>query len=134
MDGVSVIKALLAADAAVLALVPIDRIEAGILPPGTTLDAISIADVSQVDRKVLKPGATRHVTERVQVTALAATYPQLKAILRAAKHACDGFIGAIAGLTGVTVHFDSAGAYICDEASSIHMKSHDFKVGYTEVR
>jgi hypothetical protein len=74
------------------------------------------------------------VVERVQATAMAATYPELKAILRAAKAAAADFVGDVAGLSGVTVHTDAAGPDFQDEQSSIHMGSQDFIVGYSELR
>src|SRR5258705_13515570 len=103
MDGTAVIRALLVANADMLALVPEDQIIGGVLPAETPLDAIAITDISEVDRNVLSPGTTRHVTERIQVTGFAATYPQLKALLRAAKKACADFIGSAAGLVAGTV-------------------------------
>jgi hypothetical protein len=134
MDGVAVLRALLIADPAIAGLVPATRIAAGVLPQGTPLDALSIMRVSAGDRNIIKPGATRHVTERVQVTALAGTYPRLRALIKAVKAAAADYVGAVGGLSGVTVHTDSAGPDFMDEQNSIYMSSQDFAVGYTEVR
>jgi hypothetical protein len=134
MDGVAVLRALLSADTELVALVPAERIVAGALPVATSLGAISITSISRVDRNIAAPGATRHCIERVQVMALAATYPAVKAILRAAKAAAADFIGSSSGLSNVTVHTDSAGPDGMDEQSSIHMQSQDFIVGFTETR
>jgi hypothetical protein len=136
MDGVAIIRELLVDDAAVLALVDGDeeRIVGGVLPADTQLDAIAITDVSTKDRNVLAPGASRHVTDRIEVTGFAATYPQLKALMRAVKRACADFIGSAAGLNGVTVHTDVQGPYFMNEQASLHMRSQDFIVGFTEAR
>lgn len=134
MDGVAIIRELLVANTGMVALVPGDQIIGGVLPANTPLDAIAITDVSEVDRNILSPGATRHVTERVQVTGFAATYPQLKALLRAAKKACADFIGSAAGVDDVTVHTAEKGPYFMNEQASIHMRSQDFIVGFTEAR
>lgn len=134
MDGIAVMAELLTADAGVLALVPEERIGSGVLPIGTELDAISITRVSSIDRNIVSPGAERHVTERVQVTALAATYPRQKAILRAVKAAAADFVGEIAGLENVTVHTESAGPDFMDDQASIYLGSQDFFVGFSEPR
>jgi hypothetical protein len=72
--------------------------------------------------------------ERVQVTAAAATYPRMKAILHAARAAAADYIGEAAGLSDVTVRTDSTGPDFMDEESSIHMGSQDFIVAYNELR
>lgn len=134
MDGCAIILQLLRGDVNVIALVPEDRIMGGVLPAGTDLDAIAINCVSSIDRNILAPGANRHVKERVEVTAKAADYPRLQAVLRAIKTACADFIGSAADLTNVTVHTAGAGPYFLDEQASIHMGSRDFIVGFTEAR
>ena len=133
-DGVAVIRALLVANADLVAIAPAARIVGGALPLNTTLPALAITRVSSVDRNIPSPGATRHVDERVQVTGFAASYPALRALLAAVKKAAADYIGDIAGLTAVTVHTDLAGPDFMDEQASIHMGSLDFAVGYTETR
>jgi len=134
MDGVAIVYSLLAGDAGIAGLSPVPTIASGVLPAGTPLDAIAITRISGVDLNVIAPGATRHVTERVQVTALAATYPRQKAILRAVKHALADFIGSAAGLTNVTIQTDHAGPDFMDEEASIRAGTQDFIVGYLEPR
>lgn len=134
MDGEAIVRALLVADLPVTALVPAERIVADMLPTGIQLPAIEIDRISAVDRNIPTPGTTRHVTERVQVTVAAANKPQKMEILRAVKAAVADFIGAAAGLTGVTIETDLAGPDITDEQASIRFGSQDFIVGYTEQR
>ena len=126
MDGVAVIRALMVADADLTALVPASRIVAGVLPINTPLDALAITRVSAVDDIPLAATPTRHVDERVQVTAFAATYPRLRALLRAVKHAAANYIGTIAGLENVTAYPENAGPDFMDEQASIYMASQDF--------
>jgi hypothetical protein len=38
--------------------VPVERIEAGVLPLGTALDAISITSISRIDRNIIAPRPT----------------------------------------------------------------------------
>lgn len=133
-DGVTVIVQMMLGDSATTALVPNDRIVAGVLGLDTALPAIAVTRVSAVDENILKPGSTRHVRERVQVTVLAETYPKLKQVLGAVKAAAADRIGSFAGLSNVTVHTDAAGPDFMDDQASIHMGSQDFIVGYSEVR
>ena len=134
MDGVAAIRQLLVADASLTALVPATRIQAGDMPQGTTLPAISITRVSSVDRNLPNPGTYRHVRDRVQVNVLAATYPQQRAVLSAIRAAAADQFPTVSGLTRVTVHTDGAGPDFMNEAASIYLGSQDFIVTYSEQR
>lgn len=134
MNGVIVVRSLLVADNGVTALVPAVRIVAGMLPQGTTIPAISLMSVSSTDRNIAAPGPNRRVSERVQVTVLAASYSAAKAIIRAVRAAAADQMPAIDGLTDVTVHTDSAGPDFLDEETGIHMQTQDFRVSFNEAR
>ena len=134
MNGVIAVRSLLVADTGVTSLVPVVRIAAGMLPQGTDLPAISLMSVSSVDRNVPAPGPNRRVTERVQVTVLARTYPEVKAIIAAVRQAAADQMPAIDGLFDVAVHTDSAGPEFLDEETGIHMQTHDFRVSFNEAR
>ena len=134
MNGVIAVRSLLVADTGVTLLVPVARIAAGMLAQGTDLPAISLMSVSSVDRNVPAPGAKRRVTERVQVTVLARTYPEVKAIIAAARRAAADQMPTIDGLFDVTVHTDSAGPDFLDEETGIHMQTQDFRVSFNEAR
>ena len=134
MNGVVVVRSLLVADTGVTALVPAVRIVAGMLAQGMSLPAISLMSVSSTDRNIAAPGPKRRVTERVQVTVLAASYPAAKAIIRAVRAAAADQMPAIDGLTDVTVHTDSAGPDFLDEETGIHMQTQDFRVSFNEAR
>ena len=134
MNGVIAVRSLLVADIGVASLVPVARIAAGMLAQGTDLPAISLMSVSSVDRNVPAPGAKRRVTERVQVTVLARTYPEVKAIIAAVRQAAADRMPTIDGLFDVTVHTDSAGPDFLDEETGIHMQTQDFRVSFNEAR
>ena len=134
MNGVIAVRSLLVADTGVTAFVPELRIAAGSLPQGTILPAISLMSVSSVDRNIPAPGPKRRVTERVQITVLARTYPETKTILAAIRTAAADKMPQIDGLTDVTVHTDSAGPDFLDEETGIHMQSQDFRVAFNEAR
>jgi hypothetical protein len=133
MDGVAIMMAILLGDSGVTALVPAAKIVAGDLSQGIVLDAISITKVSSNDRNILQPTDKRRVMERVQVTALASTYPRMKAIIHAVRAAAADFIGnSTTGATEVDIHTDVGGPDFMDDNSSIHMSSQDFIVGFNE--
>jgi hypothetical protein len=134
MNGVIAVRTLLVTDTGMTALVPEARIAAGMLPQGTDLPAISLMSVSSVDRNIPAPGPKRRVTERVQVTVLAATYRQVKAILAAVRKAAADQMPTIDGLFDVTVHTDTAGPDFLDEETGIHMQSQDLRVSFNEAR
>ncbi len=134
MNGVIAVRSLLVADTGLTTLVPEARIAAGNLQQGTVLPAISLMSVSSVDRNIPAPGPKRRVTERVQVTVLARTYPETKAILAAIRTAAADQLPAIDGLTDVTVHTDSAGPDFLDEETGIHMQTQDLRVSFNEAR
>jgi hypothetical protein len=133
MNGVIVVRSLLAADTGLTPIVPEVRITAGSLPQGTALPAISLMSVSSVDRNIPAPGAKRRVTERVQVTVLARTYPETKTILAAVRKAAADQMPQIDGLTDVTVHTDSAGPDFLDEETGLHMQTQDLRVSFNEA-
>jgi hypothetical protein len=122
------------ADTRLTALVPEARIAAGSLPQGTVLPAISLMSVSSLDRNIPAPGSKRRVTERVQVTVLARTYPEAKAILAGIRTAAADQMPTMGGLSDITVHTDSAGPDFFDEETGIHMQSQDFRVAFNEAR
>jgi hypothetical protein len=134
MNGVIAVRSLLVADTGMTALVPVARIAAGSLPQGTMMPAISLMSVSGVDRNIPAPGPKRRVTERVQVTVLARTYPEVKAIIAAVRQAAADQMPNIDGLFDVTVHTDSAGPDFLDEETGIHMQTQDFRVSFNEAR
>lgn len=134
MNGVAAIRQLLANDGPVTALVPDDRISAGVLPLNIELPAIAITSVSSVDRNILQPGANRRVTERVQVTGYGANYPQMKVLMQAVKRAAADQMPTVDGITDVVVHTDSAGPDLTDEEAKLYLGTQDFRVSFNEAR
>ena len=134
MNGVIAVRSLLVGDTGVTALVPEMRIAAGSLPQGTALPAVSLMSVSSVDRNIPAPGLKRRVTERVQVTVLARTYPEAKTLIAAVRAAAADQMPSIDGLADVTVHTDSAGPDFLDEETGIHMQTQDLRVSFNEAR
>ena len=134
MNGVIAVRSLLVADTGLTALIPVARIAAGMLPQGTDLPAISLLSVSSVDRNIPAPGSKRRVTERVQLTVLARTYPEAKTLIAAIRAAAADQMPTVDGLFDVTVHTDSAGPDFLDEETGIHMQTQDLRVSFNEAR
>lgn len=134
MFGVQIIRDLLKAHAPLVVVVPASRIASGPLPVGTTLPAITIGRISGNDENIVSPGANRHVTERIQVTGLAATFPALVDMMKLVRKSAADFVGSISGAEDVTVHTGAAGPDFMDDQANIYMRSQDFIVGFTEPR
>jgi hypothetical protein len=90
--------------------------------------------VGSVDRNIPAPGAKRRVTERVQVTVLARSYPEAKTLIAAVRAAVADQMPTIDGLTDINVHTDSTGPDFLDEETGIHMQSQDLRVSFNEAR
>lgn len=134
MSGDLVLRSTLLADAEWSALVPAEStIADDAAPQGLAPPYALIAVVSTVDRNILKPGETRHVTERVELTFYANSAKQRREMKRIARKAAADTMPVFAGLTSVTIHTDSAGPNFTTDAS-IRVGSQDFKVTYSEPR
>jgi hypothetical protein len=130
MDGVMVMRTLMLDLPALTALVG-DRIAAGVIPQNMVLPAVSITEVSRTEPDtVARAGGP--VTARIQVTVHAKSYPQQKALLKAAKLGPGVRTGTIAGVAVRSVLADTVGPDLSDEAAGIFEQSRDYKVTYVE--
>jgi hypothetical protein len=134
MSGVAIVRALLVLHAPLLAVVPASRIKAGVPPLGTALPCIGITRVSGQDRNIVKPRSTVRVTERVQITVMASTYPQQEAVMALARKACRDKQGTYAGYTGCLVLTYSQGPDdSADDGSGIYVGTQDFSVAFIQT-
>ena len=133
MNGGVAVRALLTGNTALTALVPESRITAGILPQGSNLPAIALMSISGVDRNILKPGSRRQVTERVQVSVLAATYPAAKAMMRVVRATAADQMPTVKGIENVVVHTDAAGPDFTDPKTGIFIQTQDLRVSFLET-
>jgi hypothetical protein len=130
--SVKVIRALLAGAAQVVAKVPPARIAAGVVKEGTPLPAYGITEVSSVPVGAIDGQAEYSVvTSRVQVTAMAKTYPEVKELVDLARRACNFQRGQIAGNGVVSIVRGTVGPDLEDDAGQ-HFQSIDFMVTYHE--
>lgn len=135
MNGVAALRSVLTADAAMLLLVPSERIVAGDLTMDTALPAVTVQSISAVDMNIPSPAAERFVRERVQATVHATSYEQQKEVLAAVKKAAaDVLYPVVEGITGVTIHTDGQGPDFFSEDASVYLGSMDFMIKYSEER
>lgn len=129
MSAVSIMRALLIADSGVTALVPAEHIVPGYVD---VLPSIGIKEVSGTELDTVARAGDSLVTARVQVTVYATSYPQQKAILKAAKLGPGTHTGQIAGYAVRSVLRDSVGPDLGDPAIPSFEQSRDFKVTFIE--
>lgn len=131
MSAVMIMRALLVGHAPLVALVPQVRIVAGDVPDGD-LPAIGIREISAVEKDTVARAGNTLITSRVQVTVYAASYPQQKAILKAAKLGNGVFTGQVAGFAVRSVLRDMIGPDMGNPAIPTFEQSRDFKVTFIE--
>lgn len=128
MSGVAVARHLLATNAALIAVVAPSKIKAGVVPINTTLPAISIRQVSGIEYAVIRRGANEAVTDRIQITALALTYPQQKLILNLARKALLGTRGTVNGFYVDSIVPDIEGPDFYNDDPVVYEQSIDYMI------
>lgn len=109
------------------------RIYPGIAPQGVGLPLLSVEHVSGGELPTLDAAANYGLAQaRVQVTAVAGTYPEVKALLEQVRLACRYQRGAIAGVSVVSVLPDVVGPDQRDDALGLLTQSRDFLVTFKE--
>lgn len=135
MSGVAIIRALLVADATLIAACPAARIYAGVVPQSFTAPAIGITEIVSVEVPHIDGNSDTTIVEsRVEVTVIASDYPTQKSVLALARKACNYSHGTIASLPVVSVRRLSNGPDMADPDSQLVMQSMDFEVIYHEAQ
>lgn len=133
MSATTVIRSILAANAALAARVPPTRIRLGILPQGLDLPAIGITSVSGVPRNTLSMAEPKRlVRERVQVTVFGKTYPELDQIARLIPKAVSSVRATVAGLEVQAIVPGTIGPDLEYIDPVIFTRSFDFHVSYLQ--
>lgn len=131
-DAVIAVRYLVANDAGVLAQVPAVRIKAGVLPIGTVLPAISVEQISTVERLTVPMNSARvFSTSRVQVSVFAKTYSQCKSILDLVRRALPNTRGTVGGVDLDSVLPEGANPDLFDSDDQVHMQSRDYMVSFS---
>lgn len=132
MSGVMIAGELLQAYQPLTAVVPAEWIVAWVLPQGAPADAIVVDRVSRVPLQMLDRQPLRRVNERVQVTIRAGSGLKRAQIEGLAVAATADRSGTIAGFSGVSVLYASAGAEFMDDPATIFLTSFDLRVSFLE--
>jgi hypothetical protein len=131
MDGVAVIRVLALAHAPLTDLVG-DRIVAGDVPSEMSLPAVGLKEISRAEQDTVSREGRALVTARIQLTVHAKSYPQQKALLRAAGLGQGVKTGVIAGVAVRSVLRDAVGPDMGNSDAGIFEQPRDFKVTYIE--
>lgn len=134
MSGVAILRALLAADVRVTAIAG-SRVLAGVVPQGTALPALGVSKISANEEPTIsRRTSTRLVRERVQVTSLAKTYPEMSRLNKAAGLGPGVYSWQIvAGFGVVSVLPWGEGPDIPPGEDGIYETSRDFMVTFVEA-
>lgn len=129
MSAVKAVRYLLANNSGLTAAVTVDQIMAGPLPQSAAMPAVSVMHVSTVRRNTVQGGeASQFCTSRVQVSAKAASYPQLRQVMDLVLAALPRSRGTANGVKVDAVLPETEGPDMSDEESGIFFGSHDFIV------
>jgi hypothetical protein len=130
MSGVSIIRTLLVANSSLLAVVPAEKIMAGVIPIGTVLPAIGITSISGMPKSTIRTDEVTLWTDRVQVTVEAKSYPSQKSILALVRDAIPAKRGTVGSFYCDSISPDIEGPDIFDSEPAISAGSQDFLVRY----
>lgn len=132
MSAVVAVRHLLANYPSLVAIVPAARIMLGLLPPKTTLPAISITQVGNGAgfSELSKQSTTRRA--RVQVALSTDAYEHLDQILPLIRQAVARRRGDIAGVTVDSIVQDIEGPDEGEGSAEIFERSQDFIIRYSE--
>jgi hypothetical protein len=129
MSGVMIIGQLLRSDPNRPVSVPDASIKIGVLPDGIHLPLILVAEVSQVERQMLKRSGTVRTTDRIAVTGRFASVRDRMALMDWVKNCCAGRTGTVAGYQNVSILTAGRGPDLNGPAGSFE-KTQDFRVSY----
>lgn len=131
MPDVAVTRHLLVNSAPLVAIVPIARIRAGVISAGTAMPAIAITHISSVWGEEISQQSV-DCTARTQVTVMATSYPQLKALIALVRAAVPRTRGTIAGVKVASILRGTDGPDFSNDEADIHMQTQDFIIRYFE--
>lgn len=132
MRAEKAINALLNAAAGVIALVPAGPYP-GIVPQAAALPALAVEHVSSAELTTIDANAAFGLVQsRIQVTAIAKTYPEVKALIEQVRIACNYQRGVLDGVRVVSVIRDNLGPDQRDDDRQLYSQSIDFQVTFQE--
>ncbi|WP_313075862.1 DUF3168 domain-containing protein [Melaminivora sp.] len=130
-----IIVALLKADAALLAVVPVARMYPGTIPQGAVFPALAYTNISDNDRHTISGDESTVIeTGRVQVTVAAKDYPTKERLIGLVRNACADKRGQVAGITVNNVRSAGIGPDLDNADAGIFGRTIDFLVTSRRAR
>ena len=129
MTGVDILGELLLADGPLIAVIPSAQIKAGALPENVVLPALLVRMTSNVERQMLKRGATVRTMERISVAVRAVSYDEQRAAIKLVVKACAGRTGSFAGADNVSVLTAGRGPDLRGPGNTFE-QTQDFRVSF----
>lgn len=127
MSAEKVIYNLLSTNATLIATVPVARMYSGVVPIGATYPALCYNLISSYDNNAIGLTAMKS-RSRIQVTAVATTYPAVKALVDKIRNACNLKQGVFNGVVTDSVIMDNIGADYRDDETGVFYSTVDFNV------
>ena len=127
MSAEKVVYNLLSTDAALKLIVPTARMFAGVVPIGATYPAlcynlVSSSDITAIGLTTIKSRS------RIQVTVVAKSYPDVKALADKVRIACNLKQGTFNGVVTDSVIMDNIGADYRDDETGVFYSTVDFNI------
>ena len=128
MSAEKVIYNLLTANVALKAVVPVTRMYSGVIPidvpsyPALCYNLVSSGDVNAIGLTTIKSRS------RIQVTAVAKSYPEVKSVLDKIRVACNLKQGTFNGVVTDSVIMDNIGADYRDDETGVFYSTADFNI------
>lgn len=127
MSAEKVIYNLLSTDTALKTVVPTSRMYAGVIPIDATYPALCYNLVSSVDVTAIEL-ITMKSRSRIQVTAVATSYPAVKALVDKIRVACNLKRGVFNTVVTDSVIMDNIGADYRDDETGVFYSTLDFNI------
>lgn len=133
MSAVSILRAVLVANAPLTSVVPVTEIISGIIPQGTPLPCLALTDVVGTEVPTIDASSPDVlVDKRVQVTVMSANYVQKKQIIELVRKAANYQRGELDGFKVVSIRRVLEGPDFSATEIGVEMQSIDFSVVFYE--
>lgn len=129
MNAEKAIYNVMSSDTALKAIVPQSRMYAGIIPIGAVYPALCYNLISTFEETSVNL-QTMKFRSRIQVTAVASTYPKVKELAQAVITACNHKQGIFNGVVVDSIILDGVGADFRDDETNVFYSTVDFRIAH----
>lgn len=128
MSGPAIAWYRLKTNAPMIAQVPAARIFCGPVPINTTMPAIGVTSISNVPGMNLSMTGNTVMSERVQVTVYAGTYPLMKSLMALIRTALANTHGTVNSINCESITPAGEGPDFYDDVTLLHEQSADYMI------